>query len=496
MFRKIRVRISIGLSITGFIAVFGCSECVADSDIFTTRDPANFKGYSYLAERMRGALVRITLIPLDPIKGEIVSASEFGFGVRLSKSGLVLTAAHVCFPYSDRAEGDYTLHIEEWNSEKEAWKTACTLVSGDLPKLVLTSAMVSTNLGRVALGYDSKQLVPRERDFAFLRTCARNGPFMDVVGEYGVLASLRAKLNGGATIFCTSDFTRKLTPQVDHQALGLRHSEAGRDYELKAKETGTEFKGGNSGSPLVLFCPKESAIFVLGVVVRASVEEGAKQECSAVLIPEILNEVLSPQHHELMDFLWPLAEGGCAWPSDDRALLESLVFGFAPTTPPKTRTDIAKCFYPITTWEGTGGAMEASDGFNKTVQQNSGPLGQALRKVGEASLERTMARVPSASKHNIVLTIFGGKSSQAEEIKKADKNFEMAVAEQQKVTSEVRRVALEPCGRLDPVALSGASEYLDALMLPYSRERVWPTITSVPEYAAPVGVGKYIMLSK
>jgi hypothetical protein len=306
----------------------------------------------------------------------------FGFGVRIAPE-LVLTTSHVCFPYSDQFnDADYfDLTVEAWDGNTGSWTNSWACSSVDLIRSVLVyPGNLSTNPGVVRLHYDSKQLVPREFDYALVKTPTNSQPFLDVVGLYTPLNS-NARKKRSWELFCTSDFSRRKEPELTHHRVIERNPFPHHEHEMEVKD-GAEFKGGNSGSPVVLFADSSPAsAFVAGVVVRGEVEPDAKRNFSVLFVQEILTSIPTS---ELTTFLAPAEHSPCPWPSG-RPLLDGFLTGFDSETPMAKRKEIANCFYGISTWEGTGAALDAFDNLIPIINKKS-------KKLANLALEITQMR--------------------------------------------------------------------------------------------------------
>ena len=331
--------------------------------------------------------VRVTIFPYSASDHVIERDIAFGFGVRIAP-GLVLTASHVCFPYADQcSDADYyELQIEAWDGVAGNWSKSCTFSSHALRPLVLVHAgNLSTNSSLPRLKYDSKQQVPRKLDYALIRTPTNSQPFLDTVGMYMPLDS-EARKKRKWDLFCTSDFSRRKEPELTHHHVGERNPFPNHGFEMEIKDV--EIKGGSSGSPIVLVSESSPAsAFVAGIVVRGELDPGAPRNFSALFMQEILTDIPLP---DLTKSLEPAATMPCPWPSP-RPLLDGLVTGFNNATSEDTRKAIAHCFYSISTWEGTGAALDAYDNVIPILQSKVSDLSGLSADVAKAGYQLDVA---------------------------------------------------------------------------------------------------------
>lgn len=236
------------------------------------------------------ATVKIDIVLRDARHQAVAEYS--GQGVRISPSGLVLTAAHVAIPtvaaFNASNATRYDVVVKRFDLKTGQYEPLPIAFPDDIRTVALYESGLDDASFR-ACRDDSKQpcihtTIQPSSDYVILDTGVQSDSFIDVIGPFDLLHSLmRQDLEFGVI----SDFAWSGAPEYSKASTAVPPEAIKRDLLFKL-QTGT-IKPRDSGSPLVAWnADGRKSIYVAGIVVSNKPEDITLTKFKAALVPDIL----------------------------------------------------------------------------------------------------------------------------------------------------------------------------------------------------------------
>ena len=250
---------------------------------------------NYMELKIKNSIVRIDLFSLNAQKKELKHIG-YGHGVLISRTGLILTAAHVIFPPKkfDNAAVYYRIKISKWNESENKFEFFDQFDSDLLKNKVIYSTKLSLENWQPNPNFEpmivQKNTFDREKDFALILTY-KESCFIDVTGPLDELDPKRAVTKYWVKVVVSDFFKRSWIR--DYKVIQPNNY---KPFEFNITGQG-KFHKGISGSPLLVMTLNKR-VFVAGIVTEVirkptSIEQEDKlTQCNVSLINEVTRDIV------------------------------------------------------------------------------------------------------------------------------------------------------------------------------------------------------------